>query len=65
MNTLKIVKIFNAILWIILGILIAIWILFNNEILELIIWIGFALGCILIGILELINLSKISDGVSD
>lgn len=55
----KAIKTFNALLWALLGILIVVWLFEPNKVLELVIWIGFAVGCILIGILELITIYNI------
>ncbi len=53
MNKFSIIRILNDLLWIILGLLIILWLFYPNQIIEIIIWIGFSVGCILIGILDL------------
>lgn len=48
-------RLFNGYLWILLGILIVIWMIYPLELLEFIIWGGFALGCILTGLLSVLQ----------
>ena len=50
---MTILRLINGILWIILGILIAVWLIFPIRLLELFIWSGFVIGCVLVGILEI------------
>ncbi|MHA2503014.1 MAG: hypothetical protein ACXAE3_09095 [Candidatus Kariarchaeaceae archaeon] len=52
MDTIRAV---NGALWLILGVLIAIWLVFPLPLLETIIWIGFAIGCALLGFFEIRN----------
>lgn len=49
----SIFRILNDFLWIILGVLIAIWLIYPDPVLDKVIWIGFAIGCIFMGINDL------------
>lgn len=50
----------NAFLWIVLGILIFVWLVFQLKLIEMIIWVGFGIGCILTGVLQLNERKTIS-----
>ncbi|MHA1299506.1 MAG: hypothetical protein ACTSO9_08745 [Candidatus Helarchaeota archaeon] len=55
MNKSARIEVINGILWTFLGILFGIWFLIPDHILETIIWWGFAVGCIISGLLMTIN----------
>ena len=58
---IKIVRSVNASLWIILGILIGVWLIFPDKILEKTIWIGFVVGCISMGAIDIYLIWKPED----
>jgi len=58
MKYLKELHIANGVIWIFLGLLIFVWLITSNKIVEFILWAGFAIGCILGGLVSIGGRSK-------